>query len=99
MQQWMAENGGRERGKEGRRGKPTTNQPSLAPEGGNSGREAGEQTHERKCKSREQASRGRKGGWKEGCVVCAPLYEAKMGGKEKGGEKDRQKLRQTQEVP
>ena len=66
MQQWMAENGGRERGKKGRRGKPTTNQPSLAPEGGNSGREAGEQTHERKCKSREQASRGRKGGWKEG---------------------------------
>ena len=88
--------GGEEgRGEEGE----TDNQPTKSCPGGRELREAGEQTHERKCKSREQASRGRAAGRKEGCVVCAPLYEAKMGGKEKGGEKDRQKLRQTQEVP
>ena len=99
MQQWMAENGGRERGKrEGGGNRQPTNQVLPRREGTQGGKQESRHMKE-SAKAESKQGRGRKGGWKEGCVVCAPLYEAKMGGKEKGGEKDRQKLRQTQEVP
>ena len=104
MQQWMAENGGRERGKRGRRegggNRQPTNQVLPRREGTQGGRQESRHMKESAKAESKQAGEGRAAGRKEGCVVCAPLYEAKMGGgKEKGGEKDRQKLRQTQEVP
>ena len=80
MQQWMAENGGRERGKrEGGGNRQPTNQVLPRREGTQGGRQESRHMKE----SAKAESKQGKGGWKEGCVVCAPLYEAKMGGKKR----------------
>ena len=73
----------RERGKEGE----TDNQPTKSCPGGRELREgAGEQTHERKCKSREQASRGRAAGRK--AASCArPCMKLKWEGRRKEARK------------